>query len=167
MKAKIQFLTMMFVAALFATACDDDDNDNVKVPAVVEQALKAKYPSATRIEWELKGNYYVADCRLDGKEIDVWFGREADWVLTETDLLWDDLPAAVQTAFESSDYASWRKDGYELLEYPLEPMQYVIEVEQGNTEIQLFYSESGNLMQTRDVTGKSDTHWPLVSTRFY
>lgn len=44
--------------------------------------------------------------------------------------------------------------------YPLQPMQYVIEVKQGNQKYQLFYSEDGGLMNTVNVTGKDDTIYP-------
>ena len=33
-----------------------------------------------------------------------------------------------------------------LLEYPVVPMQFVIEVEKGNAEYQLFYSEEGGFI---------------------
>lgn len=54
---------MMFIAAMAFSACDDDDkNDNITVPDAVSKALKDKYPAAMDIEWERKGNYFVADC---------------------------------------------------------------------------------------------------------
>ena len=44
----------------------------------------------------------------------------------------------------------------------LDSVQYVIEVERGNEEYQLFYAGDGNLLQKRDVSGnKDDTHWPI------
>lgn len=95
--------------------------------------------------------------------MDVWFNMQAEWQLTETEILWTGLPGTVQTAFNDSEYATWEREDVDMLEYPLQPIQYVIEVEKGKTEYQLFYSEDGNLMQTRDVTGKDDTHWPITN----
>mgnify|MGYP007010755038 FL=1 len=61
MKTKIQVLAMMFIAAMAFGACDDDDkNDNITVPDAVSKALKDKYPAAMDIEWERKGDYFVA-----------------------------------------------------------------------------------------------------------
>lgn len=136
MKTKIQVLAMMFIAAMAFGACDDDDkNDNITVPDAVSKALKDKYPAAMDIEWERKGDYFVADCWMDGREMDVWYDVQATWKLTETDILWEGLPPTVQTAFE---------------------------VERGNEEYQLFYAGDGNLLQKRDVSGnKDDTHWPI------
>ena len=93
MRMKIQMLAMMFIAAFALGACsDDDDKDDVKVPEAMPQALKSKYPSAIHVEWEQKGGYFVADCKVDGQEKDVWFNNQAEWQLTETELLWNNLP---------------------------------------------------------------------------
>lgn len=163
MKMKLQVLAMMFIAALVFSACSDDDkDDNITVPDAVSKALKDKYPSAIDIEWERKGSYFVAECRMDGKEMDVWYDTHAIWQLTEINIFWSDLPPAVQTAFNGGEYAGWKLEDIDALEYALHPMQYVIEVENGRMEYQLFYAENGDLMQEKDVSGdKDDTHWPI------
>lgn len=159
MKMKIQLLAMMMIAAFAFTACSDDD-DNVAVPETVSAALQAKYPSATQVEWETKGNYFVADCRLNNRDADVWFDANGSWMLTETEIVWGDLPVAVQEAFNAGEYATWQKEDFDMLEYPSSSVLYVIEVEQGKTEIQLFYKADGTLDQTKDVSNTDDTHWP-------
>ena len=109
MKIKFQMLAMMFIAAMAFSACDDDDkNDNITVPDAVSKALKDKYPAATGIEWERKGSYFVADCWMNGSEMDVWYDTQATWKLTEVDTSWEGLPAAVQTAFKGGEYAAWK-----------------------------------------------------------
>ena len=130
MKTKIQVLAMMFIAAMAFGACDDDDkNDNIAVPDAVRKALKDKYPAAMDIEWERKGDYFVADCWMDGREIDVWYDVQATWKLTETDILWEGLPPTVQTAFEGGEYAQWKREDIDMLEYPVLTVQNVIEEE--------------------------------------
>lgn len=162
---KTRFLTlvmMMFVAALTFSACSDDDDDDkgINVPQSVAQAMKQRYPAATGIEWKQKRSYYVADCWLDGKDSNVWFDAEANWCMTESEMAWNNLPPAVQTAFNSGEYANWVQDDYYFLLYPAEPMQYVIEVKQGRLEYQLVYSEDGGLINKVDVTDKDDTIYP-------
>jgi len=80
-KMKTRFLmlaVMMCMAAVTFSACSDDDDDDksINVPESVVQALKQKYPSATGIEWEQKGAYFVADCWLDGKESNICTKQE-------------------------------------------------------------------------------------------
>lgn len=163
MGTKINLLAVFLVAALAFCACSDDDdkNDGITVPENISHALLQKYPSATGIEWKQKGDYYVADCRVDGKDFDVWFSKSATWQMTEVEISWNNLPPAVQTTFNNSEYARWKREDIVWLQYPTTPMQYVIEVENNHTEYQLFYAEDGGLLQKKDVTGKDDTHWPV------
>ena len=103
-----------------------------------------------------------ADCWMNGSEMDVWYDTQATWKLTEVDTSWEGLPAAVQTAFKGGEYAAWKLEDIDMLEYPEQPIQYVIEVENGNQEYQLFYDQDGNVLDKRDVSGdKDDTHWPV------
>lgn len=161
----LMFAMMMCVAAIAFTACsDDDDRDQgIKVPESVVKALQQRYPEALQVEWERKAEYYVADCRLNGRDANVWFDAYAIWCMTEVDMTWDGLPSAVQTTFMASEYAEWEKDDCYMLIYSLAPLQYAIEVEQGKTSIQLFYSEDGEPINELDVTGKDDTIYPPAS----
>lgn len=163
MKTRFLMLAMMMcMTALTFSACSDDDDDDksIDVPEAVTQALKQKYPSATDVDWKQKSLYFVADCWLDGKDSNIWFDANGNWWMTESEIYWNDVPGVVQTAFNNSEYANWVQDDYYFLLYPLQPMQYVIEVKQGNQKYQLFYSEDGGLMNTVNVTGKDDTIYP-------
>lgn len=161
MKAKLQLLMMMFLVTFALSACSsDDNNDSIIVPDAVAKALAQKYPSATGVDWERKGLYFVADCWLDGKEANIWYDANANWQMTELDIMWNNIPPAVQTAFSNSEYANWVQEDLYSLEYPLNPMQFVIQIKQGNTEYQLFYSGDGGLINKIDVTEKDDTIYP-------
>lgn len=160
MKKSIKLLALAAFSFLAFTACDDDDDDNLRVPDNLSQALIVKYPAAQKIEWEKKGEYYVAECRVNGQEKDVWFNAAGEWKMTETEIYWSDLPVEVQNSFNSSTYVSWYQDDFDMLEYPTRSTLYVIEVEQGKTEHQLFYTADGNLEEDKDVSRQSDEHWP-------
>ena len=131
---------MMFIAAMAFSACDDDDkNDNITVPDAVSKALKDKYPAAMDIEWERKGNYFVADCWMDGREMDVWYDVQATWKLTETDILWEGLPPTVQTAFEGGEYAQWKREDIDMLEYRLSGNIWLVSFKISYLCLPLFY----------------------------
>ena len=60
------FLFFAAFAALTFSGCSDDDNSDVPenthlVSKEVQAAFNAKYPQAKDVEWELKGDYAVAD----------------------------------------------------------------------------------------------------------
>lgn len=136
----------MLALALFGAlqACDDDD---VKVPSQVQTAFAEKFPGATRVEWERRGSYLVADFHDAGYETDAWFDAAGVWYMTETEILFQSLPAAVQSAFEAGEYATWKVEHVEKVERrDMEPI-YVIEVERGEAEFDLHYSHDGVLVR--------------------
>lgn len=153
----LPLLLMMFVSLL--ASCSSDD-DYLPPNKEVVNELYQLYPDARNVEWSQKGVYYVADCYAQGVELDVWIDANANWVQTEKSLLRENLPASVYTAFEQGDYGSWAIDEITLLTFPINPTLFVIEVEQGNREVMLFYSEYGGLLHTKDVTNGDDTLWP-------
>lgn len=155
---KVMFLAIMAMGLFVFSSCEKDDDINPE-PAFHE-ALSAKYPHATRAEWERKKEYYVADCWVDNNDMEVWFNKSAEWLMTETELTKANLPAAITTALGSGKYADWWIDDVDVLEYPSAVTHYVVEVEQGKKEIDLYFSEEGELIEERDVTNKDDTHWP-------
>lgn len=130
------------VAGMFLVGCDNDD-DGIKVDKAIENAFKQQYPDATRVEWEKKSDYYVASFRQNNTEAEAWYNTQAVWHMTETDVIYADLPQAVKTAFEASEYAGWKVDDIDKLECLGMETVYIIEVEQGNTEYDLYYSPEG------------------------
>ena len=59
---------VFMLAVLSFSACDDNDDETYNPPANIIEALKQLYPNAQNVEWEMKGNYYVADCWVTGDE---------------------------------------------------------------------------------------------------
>ncbi|NDV83965.1 PepSY-like domain-containing protein [Bacteroides sp. 51] len=158
-EVRFMMLAAMCMAMFSFTSCSDDDD--FKPEDAVQAALTAKYPNATHIEWEKKKTYLVADCHVDGKDLDVWFTADAQWKMTETELLAADLPAAVTAALAAhATYGSWRVDDRDLLQYANGASEYVIEVEEHNKEVDLYFSADGELLDEVDVTTGDDTHWP-------
>ena len=124
--------------------CHDDDG--ITVPAAVEEVFKNKYPEADRVEWERKGIYYVADFFRNNYEASAWFSGEI-WQMTEFDVVWEELPQAVKTAFSASEYKDWRIEDIDKVERLNMETLYVIEVESGKQEYDLYYSEAGLLIK--------------------
>lgn len=132
--------------ALF-TACDDDDNIRFNnIPSETINSFGQLYPNASRVEWDIEMNYFVADFN-DGKhEVEAWFDQTGTWVMSETDITYNELPTAVSDSFESSIYGSWRVDDVDLVEQAGRGDIYIIDAEQGEQEITLHYSENGDLI---------------------
>ena len=68
-----------------------------RLPANIQTAFLKLYPQATDVEWEQMAGCYVAEFIADGQEIDVWFNKQAEWVMTETDVeSLEKVPAPVE-----------------------------------------------------------------------
>ncbi len=158
MKLKLHLLLLALCGTMILTSCSDD-NDPTTTPTAVTTMLAQKYPNATNVDWEIKGIYYVADCWSNGYELEVWFTSDGKWCMTETDYRTSlsSLPTAVQSAFNSSSYASWTIDDIDLYERT-DITFYLIEVETGNTEYKLYYYADGTLIKAVADTANDDIY---------
>lgn len=148
---------MLALASLGVMTACDDDKDSVRVPAAVQEAFQQMFPGANRVEWSGKNGYMVADFREGGTGMQAWFDAAGKWYMTEEDVPYENLPQAVRTAFESSEYATWHLDDVDkLVREGLETV-YVLEVEQREVEFDLIYSEDGVLLRAvPDTEGNDD-----------
>ena len=105
MKARITFLSMLAMAGMAMTSCDDDDDDRWQPDVQVVSALEEKYPGVSRAEWDVQtdgtGRYNVADFWYDGVEREAWFDNNGEWFMTESDIRYEQLPQAVRTSLMS------------------------------------------------------------------
>lgn len=126
-----------------------------RLPVNIQTAFQKLYPQATDVEWEQMAGCYVAEFIADGQEVDVWFNKQAEWVMTETDVeSLEKVPAPVAEAFMSSTMTGMRLRDIRIITFPKHPTVIIIEVEQYNSdeEFQLFYAPDGKLLQSLDVT---------------
>lgn len=167
MKARITFLSMMAVAGLFMTSCDDDDDDKWKPDYQITSAFEQRYPNASRVEWEREaGNYYVADFRESNVDKEAWFTSDGTWVMTETDVRPADLPEVIRTALNATEYTEangWRIDDVDKLErFEMETI-YILDVEQRSTDIDmdLYFTEDGTFIKAiSDESGNQGQYVP-------
>lgn len=139
-------LLFWIAGLLFIASCKDDKgftpND------VVLTAFDKKFPAATQIEWKENNTYDVADFIVMNQLYSAWFDNMGKWFMTEIDLdNFAQLPVAVQTAFKASKYKDWKTEDFERLDRLNSDTIYVIEVEQGDLEFDLFYSTGGVLIK--------------------
>ncbi|RRD59559.1 PepSY-like domain-containing protein [Tannerella forsythia] len=145
MKTKILFA---LAAGMFMMqSCNNDDHPLAQTDNV-EAVLAAKYPSAKNVEWKTQGAYKVADFKNNNTSTVAWFDQQAQWQMTETDIPYNALPAAVKSAFQASEYATWKIEDVDKIERLNMETVYVIEVEKGNKEVDLYYSPTGVLVKT-------------------
>lgn len=167
MKTKFFSILMALLCVAGLQSCDNDENP--PLPAELQNAFSERYPSATRVEWEVKSGYYVADFYDGANETSAWFSPDGTWYMTEKDLIYAELPDAVKSAFETGDYSGWTVEDIDKLEREGMETVYVIEVEmrsQGQEqEMDLYYSEDGILIKAiADIDDEDDGYLPPAQT---
>ena len=165
---KKNWMLFLFFAAINVftfSACSDDDNDTADASAVsnlVREAFNSKYPQARSVEWEVKGNYAVASFHSEGTSHEAWYNpSSAEWYMTESDIPYEALPQPVKETFKQSEYAGWKIDDVDMLARAGMETIYVIEVEQGKQEVDLYYSPEGVLTRT-EVDNDSDYYEDFI-----
>jgi len=155
---KKNYLIMVLVAAVFVLqGCDKDDLPTPVGNGEVEGAFVTMYDGVSHVEWERKGEYWTVDFRKNNKEMEAWFNQAGEWFLTETDIRFDELPEAVKAAFQASEYSGWRIDDVDMVERKEMETSYVLEIEQGKQECDLYYSPDGTLVKVV-ADGRTDNN---------
>lgn len=133
-------------------SCDDDDN--APVSEQLENAFVKEFGNIAH-DWSTRGTNHIATFNQDNKEKEAWFDVNGVWLMTETDIVYEALPAEVKTTFEAlTKYDGWKRDDVDMLERKNMETVYVIEVEKGNEEYDLYFDTKGNLL--KEVADKED-----------
>ena len=59
---------------------------NTSLRDKVQETFQKMYPKVTTVDWQRKGDYHIADIRVDGRELNVWFSDKGKWLMTEVDV---------------------------------------------------------------------------------
>lgn len=145
----VKLFGLVAAVAVGLSACNTSGEDVPTMEQLTAQ-LKAKYGQVRQVSFNKQGDYTVATFSIDTVQSQAWFAGTAQrWALTEIDLPFAQLPTAVRTAFDTSPYGSWRVDDVDRIDREGVAVMYIIEVEQGNEEVELYYSEDGTLIKLR------------------
>ena len=157
-----KIFVVLFAAVILTagTGCGID-YDLRRVDNVLVNALNKKYPTASRVEWEKNGSYYVAEFYNNGEDLKVWFKKGGEWCMTERDMGRNltEVPASIMDAMKTGKYAAWEIDDIDKYEKPDEVF-YVFTIETpGSRDRVLFFSETGTLLKDAvergDITPKT------------
>ena len=144
MKSIFRFLLigMMLVGVL--SACT-----NKKAPtAALQSSFKTMFPNAKSAEWESEGSYYVVEFKENRLEKEAWFDSEGVWWMTHTEYE-RNPPAVIRNAVQDTQYSDWRIEDVDFVEQRDYSPFYEVELEKGDVDIDLYYSESGELLEER------------------
>ena len=145
MKLRTILCSIAMMTSLSMLSCNDDMSPK-SVPADVREAFYTMYPNSRILECEREDGMWVLEFKNNGSESEAWFDGN-QWVMTETDISYRALPQAVKNAFAVSRYADWKREDVDMVERRGYETVYVIEVERGEDEADLYFTESGLLVR--------------------
>lgn len=148
MKTKFLFFAFFLATGVVLAGCNQ--KKQYRPDAKIVSALNTKYPKAERIEWKQKHNYQVAEFHTNGMESEAWFDNNGKWLMTETDVKYNNLPVAIRNSFDKSMYSGWKKDDIDKIERAGMAPVYIIEVEKEGNDTDLYYTENGMLVKVLD-----------------
>ncbi|MHA4812451.1 PepSY-like domain-containing protein [Flavitalea flava] len=138
---------MLFSFGLLLTAVSVNAQFR-KIPGVVTDSLKAKYPNAKNVTWEDKLSLFKASFSLDSGNFEAKFSSKGEWKSSERKITPEQIPAPVKDGLSKSKYADW-KVGTVIIRYlPGNITQYAISVSKSDFQKKnLLFGDTGQLLK--------------------
>lgn len=146
MKTKFLVFVFLLISSLVMAACNQ--KNQYRPEAKIITAFNTKYPKADKVEWEAKQGFQVAEFYENNIECEAWFDNNGKWLMTKSDLRYSNLPQSIRENFEKSMYSNWKKEDINKIERTGMNPVYIVEVEKGGQETDLYYNEDGTLAKT-------------------
>ena len=102
--------------------------DNSVVSRNIIEGIKTQYPHSTLLKFKKKKDTYKATFAWEGKTSVSTYTKEGNWMKTETEILWKDLPDSVRTGYWKTEYRQMKMESIKQLETPPESKLFVFEV---------------------------------------
>lgn len=162
---KLPFCALLISGMLFFVSCNNDENEpianvNNAIPQAILDVFQSQYGN-TRAEWSVRNGYAIAEFWGENGETTAWYSlNNGSWGMTETEIPFTALPDAICTAISQSAYANWVPDEWvDVLDRNGAERLYVVELENGGVEVDLYYTESGILVNEQvDSDGKENDY---------
>ena len=145
-KTAIQLAAIFVLGTGFVSA---QDIHKSKVPSVIVNSFVKEFPKARDVEWELEGNRYNVEFEMGlFTDFEAWFTSTGNLVRYTESIRSSKLPEAVKNAIKV-DFAQYRiDDAKRVTENSVQT--YHVELEKRDHEINLIFSEEGNIIKNNN-----------------
>ena len=118
-----------------------------QVPSVVLNAFQTKYPKATDVEWELKGELYEADFEIGRTDYNVWIDKSGTIKKQKEDFPKTQLPAAVAEKIKN-EFKDYQIDGVDRIEENGK-VYFLVDLDGRPDDREVLFSENGTVENNR------------------
>ena len=138
-------LMFLFISSLFFIGANAQFR---KIPGVVTDSFKVKYPTAKGVSWRDKTTSFQASFKLGKDEYTAKYSSKGEWQQSEKKIKEEDIPAAVKDGLSKSKYADWKIGSVIHRDLPGNKVEYTIAVSNGTlSKRNLTFSSEGQLQR--------------------
>ena len=124
-------------------------------PKSVADNFNMKFQNATKVKWDQEEeNEWEAEFKMNGDEMSASFDNAGKWLETEKELKQNQLPAAVQNAFNAK-YAGYKMNEAAEIEKP-DFKGYELGIEKGEESLEILVTADGKITSTKKVEEEED-----------
>lgn len=117
-----------------------------EVPEAVMRSFNEKFPKASDVEWERKGELYEVDFDMGFfTDHEAWFDASGNITRHKEEISKSDLPKAVADAI-TSQYGEYRIDDVDKITENGK-VSYKVELENGSYDRKVYFSEDGTFIR--------------------
>lgn len=140
---------LLAASSILLVSCEESNDilpGSAKVPAEILNDFTDRHPDAQDVEWEKEADMWEGEFEENGVEVSILYDADFNWVRTEREISVDDLPASV-TEYIATNFPEGEMEEAELFESRDEGDMYIVEVEQGEKEYELFFTLDGDFIR--------------------
>ena len=144
---KIVYVSVLVLSTISSSYAQKISAD--KVPAVVSDAFKAKFPTASDIKWEMEDKAeYEVDFRLNNEKLSANFDTNGKWLETEKKINVSQLPKVVSQTL-AKEFAGYSLDEAEKIETADNGINYEVKVKKGEDIYEVNLSSKGEVLKKK------------------
>jgi hypothetical protein len=140
-------IALFFSTSIIPLAAEAQDIPQTQVPSVVINALQTKYPNATEVEWEVKGDQYKADFEIGKRDHDVWIDKTGNIKKHKEDYPKSELPQPIGATIQK-EFSSYKIDDVDKLDEGGK-ISYEVKLESSAGDLQVRFDSTGKVLEKK------------------
>jgi|SRR6056300_231818 hypothetical protein len=148
MKMKISILLTTLLLLLLSCDSSNDDADNKSVPDKVQKSFSEQFGNPEGVEWENEDGKWEAEFEYSGKEYEVVYDKNANWVKTEYKMKERELSENMKNIL-AKEYSMYEIIEIEKYETP-DNIYYKLEMQKGGDIDEIVIYPNGKIKKVDD-----------------
>jgi hypothetical protein len=140
-----KLIVILLAVWVFNVNANAQDIPQSQVPSVVLNAFQVKFPNATDIDWELKGEQYKVDFEIGTRDHDVWIDKSGNIKKHKEDIAKQELPQEIVKKIEK-DFGSYKIDDSDKIEADGKVV-YLVELDGAADDRKVTFTAGGDVQE--------------------